>query len=269
MPKINIRNFSLEHSLDSGQFFRCWKIGEWHYIATHGIVFKARQEGSKLFYEGANTSFVRNFFALDEDFDSVREKLAKDKAVAEAMKQYNGLRILRQHPWECTLAFICSSFSNIKRIKGCLYSISKNFGRKINFEGKHFYSMPLPGRLKDSGLLAKCGLGYRQKYLYDAAKTIRLKQFEALKQMQYAEAKKQLMDVPGVGEKVADCILLFSLGHGEAFPVDVWIKRAMEELYFRGRKTPEKKIREFAQRKWGKHAGYAQQYLYHWRRMRD
>jgi N-glycosylase/DNA lyase len=243
--------------------FRCSKKDDGYCLIAGDKIIKLKQEGNVLFFEGCSRKFINNYLALEEDYGRIIKSLQKDKFVAEAIKRYRGLRICRQDPWECLISFICSSASNIPKIQKNISKLAQSFGRKIKNKAHAF---PTRDEIKSLRTIRSCGCGFRSPYIFEAAKKADEKWLNSLRKLPYETAKKELMKLNGVGEKVADCVLLFSLGFGEAFPVDVWVKRVMEELYFNNKKTSEKKIREFARKKWGKHAGYAQEFLYHYRR---
>ncbi len=247
MTQIPCTGFSLAHTLDSGQFFRYHLHEGWYYIVTRDKVFRIRQEGNVLYFEGVSARFVRHFFGLDEDYSRILRKLSKDAALASAIKAYPGLRLIRQDPWECTIGFLCSQFSNIKKIKKNMECIAQEFGKPVHFKGRKFFGFPKPGEINDLARLKKCAVGFRAKYIL--------------------WVNGRLTEMYGIGEKVADCILLFSLGFTESFPVDVWMERAIKEIYLNGRKLPLRKMGAWGREHWGKLAGYAQQYLYHWRRL--
>jgi len=260
---IKTKNFDLKHTLECGQLFRQYKKDGFYFLNVKDKLIRLRQEKSFLHFEGASRKFIENYFALDEDYEKTINELKKDRHVAKAIEKYNGLRICRQDPWECLISYICSAASNIPKIQRNVNNLGKEFGRKIKLKGRVSYSFPEKSEIKSLCKINRCGCGFRSKYIFETAKRIDKKWLNSLRKKKYENAKKELMKLPGVGEKIADCVLLFSLGFGEAFPVDVWIKRVMEKLYFNNRKTSEKKVREFAQKKWGKNAGYAQQFLYH------
>jgi N-glycosylase/DNA lyase len=219
-------------------------------------------------FDGVSARFVKQFFGLDEDYGAIKRALQRDKAVALAMRKYHGLRIIQQDPWECTVAFLCSQFSNIKKIRGNLECIAQKFGKPVVFMGREFFTFPNLGEINDAVKLKQCAVGFRAKYIISVNGCVSDAWFAKLRTLRYEKAKEKLMDLPGIGEKVADCILLFSLGFTEAFPVDVWMERALKENYLKGRKLPLKKMGAWGREHWGKLAGYAQQYLYHWRRLR-
>lgn len=255
MMKIGVDNFSLQHTLDSGQFFRYEKKGDWYHCQERDKTFKIRQKDSTLEFEGTTEKHVKRLFGLNQDYNTIIKELSKDKTLLPAIAKYKGLRVMERDPWETMVSFHCSIFSNIKKIRLNMKKISEEFGKNGKF--------PNPGELNDLAKIKKCATGFRARYIHGANSMVNDAYFEKLRKKNYAEAKNKLMELPGIGEKVADCICLFSLGKTEAFPVDVWIERMMTKIY--GIKT--KQAREFADKRWGKNAGYAQQFLYHWGRM--
>lgn len=267
MGEMIVSDFSLAHTLDSGQFFRYLLHEGWYYIVSCGRVFRVMQDGSRLFFEGASARFVRHFFGLDENYARIKHELSKDPAVRLAMKKYPGLRLIRQDPWECTVGFLCSQFSNIKKIKNNMERIAEKFGKKFVFKGKKFYTFPMPGAIKNISKLKKCGVGFRADYIIGTNSRVSSAFFAGLRKLSYEQAKEKLVELPGIGEKVADCILLFSLGFTESFPVDIWMERVMKEEYVCAKNVKLKDLAAFGRQKFGSLAGYAQQYLYHWKRL--
>lgn len=270
MKTLIAKDFNLKHTLECGQFFRFYEKNGFYYINTEDNFFKIKQEGNKLLYEGVNKEinkkFIVHFFNLNQDYKKIIKSISKDKDIKAAIKKYYGLRIINQEPWECTISYVCSQFSNIPKIKKNIELLSKFFGEKI--ENKDFicYAFPEIGKIRNIKKIKRAKTGYRAKYICEINKKISEKEknfFEKLRKSNYDDAKNALLELPGIGEKVADCILLYSLGFSEAFPVDTWIKRIMERKYFKNKKTPNKKIIKFAQSYFGKHAGYAQQFLYY------
>ncbi len=258
MMKIGVGNFSLQHTLDSGQFFRYEKRGDWYYCQERDKQFKIRQKGNSLEFKGTDKKHVKRLFGLNQDYNTIIKELSKDKTLHPAITKYKGLRVMERDPWETMVSFHCSIFSNIKKIKLNMKYLVQEFGKNGKF--------PKPGELNDLQKIKKCATGFRARYIHGANSMVNDKYFEKLRKKSYSDAKNKLMELPGVGEKVADCICLFSLGKMEAFPVDVWIERIMTRLYFK-KKTKVRGIREFADKRWGKNAGYAQQFLYHWGRL--
>ncbi|MDR1993420.1 MAG: hypothetical protein LBQ98_08020 [Nitrososphaerota archaeon] len=277
--------FDLDFTLCCGQVF-CWqKInGAWYGVVGETIL-KIRQSGCELEFEGADEEFVRDYFGLNDDLEQIRQCIAKDDYIKKALKHFEGLRLIRQDPWPCLIGFICATYKNIAAIEQMLKKLSEKYGKKYVFEGKEFYLFPTVENLasaSESGL-RECGLGYRAKYVQSTAIRIRDEQIDltALRGMPYLEAKKRLLEFQGVGLKVADCVLLFSLDKLEAFPVDVWVKRVIlnhytkqlpdelvERMQSHGSLTKGEYLRivEFAMGYFGRYAGYAQEYLYHYER---
>jgi len=267
MGEIEVNNFSLKYTIESGQFFRYYPIDGWYYIVSRNNVFKIKQEDNKLIYEGdCNEFFIREFLGLNDNMDEFI-KFAKNKDLNKFLEKYPGIRIMKQDLWQCLVSFVCSSASNVKKIQLNLNLLSQYFGKQIKYDNKIFYSFPEPRSLNDLEKLKEAKTGYRANFLFNINNMVDETFIRNLRLVKYEKAKEILTSLPGVGEKVADCVLLFSLGHKNAFPVDVWIKRMMEELYFSGEKTSIKKIREFAEEEFGEHCGYVQQYLFHYGRM--
>lgn len=273
-------------TLCCGQVFRWDKLGGWWYGVARDKVFKIRQVKDKFEYANIDQRFVEHYFALDEDLERILDSINKDPHINKAIEQYWGLRIIRQDPWECLISYICATYKSIPAIRHMLNNMARKFGEKVNYDGREFYTFPEPERLCDASEidLASCGLGYRAKYVLATTKRVCQEGFdlETLKKLPYLEAKKQLMEFPGVGAKVADCVSLFALGKTEAFPVDVWVKRVILNRY--SEKLPAKlyqklsshdslsssdyeQLNTFGRSYFGKYAGYAQEYLYHWERM--
>jgi len=287
---LSITPFNLEHTLQCGQSFRWEKIGDYWYGVVREKVIKIRQSDDtlqfKIFQNEANIEFLQHYLRLDDDLLHILSQIKKDEITEKAIHSLYGLRITRQEPWECLISYICATYKNIPAIKKMIQNLSKTFGRKIKFESHNFYAFPKPSDLAKASLgeLKKCGLGFRANYVSENAKIVESGDFdlEALRKMDYEKAKHELLSLLGVGNKVADCILLFSLDKLEAFPVDVWIKRIILEFYSKSfnpefiEKVSEKnslaineylKISKFGRKYFGAYAGYAQEYLFHWKRL--
>jgi N-glycosylase/DNA lyase len=278
-------SFDLDFSLCCGQVFRWKKTGDWWYGVVGNNVCKIRQCGNKLEYQGASEDFVRNYFGLNDDLEQISQSISKDDFVRKALSKFEGLRIVRQVPWECLISFICATYKSIAAIELMLRKISEKYGEKRVFDGCDFYIFPTVERLANASEngLRECGLGYRAKYVQETAKIIYNENvdLENLKALSYLEARKKILEFQGVGLKVADCVLLFSLEKMEAFPVDVWVKRVIlnhypdqfpDELVKKMRihdsltNGEYEKIGAFARDYYGRYAGYAQEYLYHYER---
>jgi N-glycosylase/DNA lyase len=268
-----LTNFNPPHIFECGQAFR-WNWDGQVYVGIVGDkVVRVLWDGTTLTlenttYEDFNTIW-QDYFDLNTDYGSIIEKLSKDPVLVEAIKHGWGIRILNQDPWETLISFIISARNGINRIKTTVDKISQKFGEKITWADKVYYKFPSVDALAnaDEDELRSCGCGYRGPYIKGTAQLIRSGEInlDTLMSIDYKDAKKQLLKCPGVGPKVADCVLLFSLKKGQAFPVDVWIGRIMEELYSQEMKD-FKDIREFAENRFGDIAGYAQQYLFYYAR---
>ena len=278
--------FCLDVTLCCGQVFRWSKFGEWWYGVVRDKVFKVRQVGAKFDYANVDSKFVENYFSLDDDMQKIMGSIGKDAHIRKAIKEYWGLRLIRQDPWECLISYICATYKNIAAIKHMLNNLSRKFGKMVSFDGLDFYTFPTCHDFANSteaDLLA-CGLGYRAKYVLETSKKFCTSSFnfETLKNLSYVEAKKALLEFSGGGMKVADCVLLFSLSKMEAFPVDVWIKRVLFNHY--SKRLPKDLLKKlsvngslsnadyenlnaFGRSYFGEYAGYAQEYLYHYERI--
>jgi N-glycosylase/DNA lyase len=277
--------FDLDFSLCCGQVFRWKKIGEWWYGVVGEKVFKIRQLGAELDFENVSEKFVTFYFGLNDDLEQISRCIGRDDYIRKALRRFEGLRIVRQEPWECLISFICATYKSIAAIELMLSKLSVKLGEKKAFDGLEFYTFPTVEKLafaSENGL-RECGLGYRAKYVQATAKKIYESkiELESLKTLPYLEARKTLVEFPGIGLKVADCVLLFSLEKLEAFPVDVWVKRVIlnhyanlfPEALVKKLSTNEslsnseyEKLNAFGRSYFGKYAGYAQEYLYHYER---
>ena len=266
MDTLRVKQFSVSKTLDSGQVFRYFYQDPYWYVQHKNEFFRIRQDKSQLFFEGSDKSFINSFFQTGFDIKKIDKKIAKDDCIASAIEQGKGLRILQQDPLECMVSFLCSMASNIPKIKMNVNKLSEQFGVRSTKFGKEFFSFPTMRSLNDYQKIWNAKTGFRAKYLYAINRSVNEDYFEQLKKMSYEDAKFELRELPGIGPKVADCILLFSLGFHEAFPIDTWIRRVMVKNYFNGKKTNDQKILDFARDYFGEYAGYAQQYLYEFAR---
>ena len=261
---------NVENSINSGQVF-LWKKNKKYWYGING------QDVLKIDNLGDIKSYQNNkidFFRKKDDIEKIIKSISKDSVTKKAVKQYLGLRILEQDPFQCLISFITSSNSNIQKIKNSLENISKKFGTKIKFEDQEFFLFPEPKKLAKASIneIKSCGVGYRAQFIKEAASMTMLKKtdFEYLKKSNYQEAKKEICLIPGVGNKVADCVLLFSLNKLEAFPLDRWIIRILEKYYsdkfqLETKTITEKQydiIHEKILNHFGPFAGYAQQFLF-------
>ncbi len=270
----NVTDFSLKYTLESGQSFRWNRIDNAYYGVVEGRIFKISQEGTTLCVESSASEdenqlvpFLRHYLDLARDVPKLLAEVNTDAYMHRAIERLWGMRILNQEFWETVASFILSQNNNVARIRGIIRRLSERFGEPLMLAEYADYSFPNPDVLAtatEAELLA-CGTGYRANYLRNAAQAVVSGELPltSVKQMSYLEAKAVLMRRDGIGEKVADCICLFSLGHLAALPIDVWIKRIFETLYLRRRAT-HREIRQFAHSYFGDGVGYAQQYLFHY-----
>ncbi|MDI6859732.1 MAG: DNA glycosylase [Methanocellales archaeon] len=268
--QIPVPTFDLDHTLRCGQVFR-WRENKdgWIGIVDNSVI-KAKQEGDVLIVESdLATEDIMNYFRLNDDLDDIYKHISKDDVINEAIARYWGMRLIRQEPWECLISYLCSINNRIPQIERMIQNLSMVFGTNLN----GFYGFPSPEQLSKAthDQLKKCKLGFRGNWILDVARKVCREelQLEKLKNMDYQSAKRELLKVNGVGDKVADCVLLYSLDKLEAFPVDVHIRKVVQREYLRNERASDTKIREWAERYFGKYAGYAQQYLFYYERPKE
>jgi N-glycosylase/DNA lyase len=208
-----------------------------------------------------------HYLDLKRDLAFILDTVNVDAYIDRAIDKFRGMRLLNQEIWETIASFILSQNNNMVRIRKIIRTLSERFGQKVEYDGYVDYTFPTPNTLANAGIdkIFECGTGYRASYLWNAANNVLndILVLDTLKQLDYVDAKHELMKLQGVGEKVADCICLFSLGHLGALPIDVWIKRIFERVYLcKTAKTTE--IQDFAKHYFGEYVGYAQQYLFHY-----
>lgn len=277
MPFMTIpqnQPFSLDQTLACGQVFRWDRTADgWWTGVVGNCVIRIRQHGSRLEYTGASAPFIRHYFSLDVDLPRILASIDNDPVIHDAITRAHGLRLVRQPPWECTVSYICSTNSNIPTIRRRIAAIAETCGTSIASRETGRYSFPPPEAISCRGNdgLAVCRLGYRQPYVYGTACRIpdEVAWMKKIRKLPYEEGRKQLMTLHGIGPKAADCILLFAFQKYEAFPVDVWIRRIMQEHYLPDLplNTPlstreYETIRRFARDHFGDYCGWAQEYLY-------
>ena len=271
MLEVAAPDFSLHATLASGQTFRWRQREEWSYGFIGRNVVKIRQEGDRLLCHSSDSTLtpdrLRHYFALDLDMKEILSSINVDMQIHHAITRHRGLRVLRQEGWETLASFICASFNNIKRIEGMIERLCQAFGEPVSMNGFRSFGFPRPEALAQTSerRLRSLGLGYRAPYLRNTARLVADGRVSMthLQQVDYDTAKAALMGCDGVGDKVADCVALFGCQKYEAFPIDVWMERAMR-YYFRHRRATRKLLHDYARRHFGPYAGYAQQYLYHY-----
>ena len=277
----NCTSFEPKHIFECGQCFR-WdkqKDGSYTGIFKQNVV-NVKKENNRIIFKGICEKNIKDecikYFDLDTNYDNIKSKLSNvDNYLKTSIKYGEGIRILNQDLWETIISFIISANNNIPRIKGIIERISKNYGKKIVWNNNEYYTFPTPQELSKASVedLRKLGLGFRDVRVYETTKIInenpdKLKELADEKDVN--KLKEELLQFPGVGPKVADCIMLFStLKRLEVFPIDVWVRRVMNELYIKNEdetKVNKKEIEQLAKTKYGNLAGIAQQYLFYWRR---
>ena len=263
-------SIDIDNSINSGQVFLWEKQGsDWYGVDGQNIL-KINKNGVIKSIRNLKTDFFRK----NDNMQEIIKSISKDRTVKEAVKEYEGLRLFRQDPFQCLISFIISSNSNIQKIKNSLEKITKKFGKKVKIQNKEFFLFPEPEKLARATIdeIKSCGVGYRAPFIKEAAKMVILKKinFEYLKKCDYQEAKKNICLVPGIGNKVADCVMLFSLNKLESFPLDTWMIKILEKYYSKEFKIETKTITqkqyELLHEKivnyFGPYCGYAQQYLF-------
>ena len=266
----NYCTINVENSINSGQVFLWKKSNDIWYGINGQDILKISRTGEIKSHQNTKTDFFRK----RDDIEEIIKSISKDCVTKKAVKKYLGLRILEQDPFQCLISFIVSSNSNIQKIKNSLEKISRKFGTKVEFENQEFFLFPKPEIIAKTSIneIKNCGVGYRAKFIKEAANMIVLKKinFEYLKKCNYLDAKKEICKIPGVGNKVADCILLFSLNKLESFPLDRWMIRILEKYYsdkfqLETKSITEKQyeiLHEKIVNHFGPYAGYAQQFLF-------
>ncbi len=293
---LPVRDYDLAATLDSGQVFR-WRQtgGAWHgVVGRHFVQLTQTENGIHAMTSAPveDWNFLREFLQANVDLSAVLKTFPDDEPMRHAVAACRGLRLLRQEPWECLASFILSSTKQIVQIRQIVALLCERFGEPvagINAEAQRtqrnvglenslrasassapLRSFPPAARIAvlNETELRDCKMGFRAPSLLAAARQIAdgKLDLEKIRALNYSDARHELMKLRGVGGKIADCVLLFGYGFDSAFPVDVWIERALQELYFPRRRASEQRLRKFAATHFVPHAGYAQQYLFHYMR---
>ena len=289
---FRVRDYDLATTLDSGQVFR-WQRQNESWVGVVGKNFaRLTQVGGGIVAETStgidDLDWLRDFLQIGTDLDAVLKTFPDDEPMRAAVAACPGLRLLRQDPWECLASFILSSTKQIVQIRQIVSLLCERFGEPITVgraspraanslrhdndgsRGRSPHQFPNADKIASltETELRACKMGFRAPSLLAAAREIAEGRFdlERIRHLPHAEARAELMKLRGVGGKIADCVLLFAYGFDSAFPVDVWIERALQQLYFPRRRASEPRLRRFAATHFGPHAGYAQQYLFHYMR---
>ena len=270
------RDYDLAATLDSGQAFRWQKrSNDWQGVLGRYFVQLTQVEGgihAQTVEAVEAWDWLEEFLQSKTDLATILTTFPVDGPMTSAIANCRGLRLLRQEPWECLASFILSSTKQIVQIRQIIALLCEKYGEPVQVPTGEApaFSFPTPEKIAAAGEagLRLCKMGFRAPGLLAAARQIANGDFdlESLRKMSYAEARKQLTTLRGVGGKIADCVLLFAYGYDTAFPMDVWVKRALQELYFPKRRVTEQRLKQFSETHFGPHAGYAQQYLFHYMR---
>jgi N-glycosylase/DNA lyase len=285
MPPVNeivlpVSDYNLAATLDSGQVFRWRRIGNsWLGVVGKNFVCLTSTPAGIHATTTApveDWDWLRHFLQTGIEFPAVLTTFPDDEPMRNAVAACRGLRLLRQDPWECLASFLLSSTKQIVQIRQIVSHLCERFGepcrgRDASSPTPHAFPTPQKIAALTEAELRGCKMGFRAPSLLAAARQIADRSFDLdpIRTLDYASARAELMKLRGVGGKIADCVLLFAYGFDAAFPVDVWIERALQELYFPRRRPSEKRLRQFAATHFGPHAGYAQQYLFHYMRTRN
>lgn len=252
--------------MECGQYFRYLKRDNIYYVGYKDRLFSVKQEGNKLFFNNADEMFIKNFFNLDLDYNSIFNECKQNSFAIRARKELKGLRLIRQNPWECLVSYVCSANNNIPKIKGMINSLCRAFGKKLVLDGVEMYSFPEQGTLTDKKAVKKCVFtGVKTKSILEINKTLNSTRLNKLKTKSYHEAFSELLSFYGIGPKIASCVLLFSLGFYEAVPVDVHMKRVLSEKY--NLQGNDESLHSQAIACFGKYGGIIQQYLFYQQRL--
>ncbi len=277
----NVKNFELAHIFDCGQCFRWNRQSDDNYIGVaFGKVIEVEKKGSDVIIYNTNerefNEIWLDYFDLRRDYSSIKETLSKDELLKQSVEFGHGIRILQQEPFELVISFIISANNRIPMIKRAIDNISRKWGKELEYKGKTYYAFPSPEEFSKASMeeIEACGVGFRAKYIADTVEKIYHSMSEEykkeydlsfIKEQSDDDCHEALQVFSGIGPKVSDCIMLFSMNKYSAFPVDVWVKRAMQHFYL----APDvslKKIRDFGRNKFGELSGFAQQYLFYYAR---
>jgi N-glycosylase/DNA lyase len=278
---IPIDSFNLEHIFECGQCFRWEKQIDDSYIGIiEDTVLKVTSNNNKLLVKGITKKvdikeFLQEYFDLNNDYSMIKAKLSNiDQNLKTSIEYGYGIRILKQNLFECIISYIISANNNIPRIKKIINNISKQFGEEVVFEGNKYYLFPSIEQLSKGNIedFKAAGAGFRDVRIYNTTQAIYSGTFSLDKLYEIEdinELEKELLKLDGVGPKVANCIMLFALKRFDVFPIDVWVRRIMNDLYIHAKdenKINNKEILKIAHDKFGNLSGLAQQYLFYWRR---
>lgn len=273
---FKVQEYNLDLTLSSGQAFR-WRLEQGAWVGVlHNRWVSLRRGDSAILAQTAEPisdwSWLAEYLQVGLDLAPILASFPADPPISAAVSACRGLRLLRQDPWECLASFILSSTKQIPQIEGIVSLLCQRYGAPVRVPTGHppAWSFPEPQRLANlpEQDLRACKMGFRAPFLLSAARAVAERKIDlrALSQLSLQSARDQLLALPGVGPKICNCVLLFAYGRQEAFPVDVWVMKAMRQLYFPRRKRTLRQLQQFAATHFGPNAGYAQQYLFHYAR---
>ncbi|GCD08668.1 DNA-3-methyladenine glycosylase family protein [Clostridium tagluense] len=270
----DVENFELDHIFECGQCFRWNKQASGNYIGVaYGKVIEVEKKNTQVKIYNINEEEFNllwcDYFDLKRDYTVIKDEFQKDPLLKKSVDFGYGIRLLQQEPFELTMSFIISSNNRIPMIKRAIDNLSRKWGKKVEYKGETYYTFPTAADLEGASLedIQSCGLGFRSKYVKDTVHRVYTGEvnLESIKSQEDNVCHEELKKLSGIGPKVSDCIMLFSMQKYSAFPVDVWVKRAMQFFYL----APDvslPKIRIFARDKFENTAGFAQQYLFYYAR---
>ena len=266
--RIPATDFDLARTLDSGQVFHWEVCGDGYVgaIGSKGVYVK--QRGERLLASGVSAKVIDNYFSLDHPLAEICRSFPDDPAMCAARDFCEGLRIIRQPRWECLATFITSSMKQVAHIRQMARALRERYGTRERVSGCEIHTFPSADRIAElvESDLRACALGYRAKNLLATARLVSSGEadLEKWNELPDESLRERLCELPGVGAKVANCVMLFAYERLHAFPIDVWIERVLMQKYFpRKRKVTPRQLRAFCEAHFGEHGGYAQQYLFH------
>lgn len=273
---FEVRDYDLGATLTSGQAFR-WVEDRGQWTSVLGSRWVGLQQSpnhiiAQAVSPVANWDWLTHYLQLSTDLDQVIRSFPADPPLQAAVQASRGLRLLRQDPWECLASFILSSTKQIVQIQQVVDSLCRCFGSRVEVPEGSAPAFTFPSAKRVASLtepaLRACKMGFRAPYLLETGRIVASGQIDlvGVANMPLEQAREALASLPGVGRKIADCVLLFAYGFDQAFPVDVWVMKALQQLYFQGRPVSRTELQQFAGTHFGPHAGYAQQYLFHYMR---
>lgn len=269
--KLYVKDFNLKESIESGQFFRYEKIDDYYIVILKDRVVKIKQESNILLIDSSNNDDIEkiiiNFFSLDIDFNNITNSINLDNKIKTIIESSKGYRILRMEKLETVISYIISANNSVENIKRCVNRLSDKYGTKVLFDNKEYSLFPNINQIKDISIdeLIDMKLGFRAKYVKSIIENINSNKLnlESINNMSSYDALDYLMKEKGIGLKVASCILLFSYSRYDVFPIDVWVKKIMNELY---NLEKEKDIKNFVEQNYKEYSGLIVQYLFNYKR---